>query len=111
MMNLLFSTINWSSVFLAGTMFVTIAYIQPALADDVSLKKNNCMTCHSVDKKLVGPSFRDVARKYAGTSADVLAVSIKKGGAGKWGAIPMPAYPQLSEADAQKLATWILGQK
>jgi cytochrome c len=82
-----------------------------AQADQALATKNNCMACHAVDKKLVGPSYRDVAKKYAGTSADTLASSIRKGGAGKWGQIPMPAQAQLSEADAKKLAIWIMGTK
>ncbi len=82
-----------------------------AQADQALATKNNCMACHAVDKKLVGPSYRDVAKKYAGTSADTLAASIRKGGAGKWGPIPMPAQAQLSEVDAKKLATWILNTK
>ena len=82
-----------------------------AQADQALATKNNCMACHAVDKKLVGPSYRDVAKKYAGTSADALAASIRKGGVGKWGQIPMPAQAQLSEADAKKLASWILSIK
>jgi cytochrome c len=85
-----------------------------AQADQALATKNNCMACHAVDKKLVGPSYRDVAKKYAGVAGDkvsALAVSIKKGGAGKWGSIPMPAQPQLSETDAKKLAAWILETK
>jgi cytochrome c len=85
--------------------------VATAQADQALAAKNNCMACHAVDKKLVGPSYQDVARKYAGTSADALAASIRKGGAGKWGPIPMPAQPQLSEADARKVATWILSTK
>ena len=92
--------------FLLLFSLVDVVYADQALAT-----KNNCMACHAVDKKLVGPAYRDVARKYAGTSADALATSIRKGGAGKWGPIPMPAQPQLSEADAQKLAAWILNTK
>ena len=73
-------------------------------------KKNNCLACHAADKKIVGPAYQDVAKKYAG-QADVeatLAKSIKAGGSGKWGPIPMPAQPQLSDADAKALAAWIL---
>ncbi len=74
-------------------------------------KKNACMACHAVDKKLVGPSYLDVAKKYAGQkdAADALTASIKKGGSGKWGPVPMPAQAALSDADAKTLATWILG--
>jgi cytochrome c len=94
---------------LLPVMFV--AGVATAQADPALATKNNCMACHAVDKKLVGPSYRDVAKKYAGTSADALATSIKKGGAGKWGPIPMPAQPQLSDADAKNLAAWILSTK
>jgi cytochrome c len=74
-------------------------------------KKNNCLACHAVDKKLVGPAYQDVAKKYAG-QADAeatLAKNIKAGGSGKWGPIPMPPQAQLSDADAKALAAWVLG--
>ncbi|MES2186513.1 MAG: c-type cytochrome [Pseudomonadota bacterium] len=74
-------------------------------------QKNNCLACHGVDHKIVGPAYQDIAKRYAG-QADAqakLVASIKAGGAGKWGAIPMPAQAQLADADAQALATWILG--
>ena len=80
----------------------------PAFADEALAKSKNCMACHAVDKKLVGPAYKDVAKKYAGKSADELAKSIKAGGSGKWGAVPMPAQAALSDADAKTLATWIL---
>ena len=71
------------------------------------------MMCHAVDKKLVGPSYKDVANKYRGQSdaADKLAKKIRAGGSGVWGPIPMPPHPQVSEADAKKLATFILNTK
>ena len=74
-------------------------------------KKNNCLACHAVDKKIVGPAYQDVAKKYAG-QADAeatLTKSIKSGGSGKWGPIPMPPQAQLSDADAKALAAWVLG--
>ena len=73
-------------------------------------KNNNCMACHGVDKKIVGPAYKDVAKKYAGQSEAeaALAKSIKAGGSGKWGPIPMPAQAQLSDADAKALAAWVL---
>lgn len=73
--------------------------------------KNACMACHAVDKKLVGPSYQDVAKKYAGDKEVVakLTESIKKGGSGKWGPVPMPAQAQLSDADAKTLASWVAG--
>ena len=81
----------------------------PALADEALAKSKNCMACHAVDKKLVGPAYQDVAKKYAGKSVDELAKSIKAGGSGKWGPVPMPAQAALSDADAKTLAAWILG--
>lgn len=85
----------------------------PAIADEALAKSKNCMACHAVDKKLVGPSYKDVAKKYAGDAkaVDMLASKIIKGGSGVWGAIPMPANTQVSEADSKKLAAWVLSQK
>lgn len=85
----------------------------PALADQALAASKNCMACHAVDKKLVGPSYKDVAAKYANDKAavDKLAVKIQKGGAGVWGPVPMPANAQVSEADAKKLAAWVMSQK
>lgn len=82
----------------------------PAWASKELAQKNACMACHAAEKKLVGPAYQDVAKKYAGEkdAAQVLARSIKAGGSGKWGAVPMPAQPGLSEADATTLAQWIL---
>ena len=79
---------------------------------DLATKKN-CMACHSVDKKLVGPAYKDVAEKYAGQkdAADKLAQKVLKGGTGVWGAIPMPANPQVNEAEAKQLVQWILSLK
>ena len=85
----------------------------PAMADEALAKANNCMACHAVDKKLVGPSYKDVAKKYAGdaSAAAKLATKVMKGGSGVWGAVPMPANPKVSEADAKKLVAWVLSQK
>ena len=80
----------------------------PAFANLELAKKNACMACHAVDKKLVGPAYQDVAKKYAGKSAEELSKSIKAGGSGKWGPVPMPAQTALSDADAKTLAAWIL---
>jgi cytochrome c len=85
----------------------------PALADQALATAKNCMACHAVDKKLVGPSYKEVANKYAGQkdAADKLAVKILKGGSGVWGPVPMPANAQVSEAEAKKLAGWVLTLK
>ncbi len=72
--------------------------------------KNGCLACHSAEAKIVGPAYKDVAAKYK-TQKDAvatLAKSIKAGGAGKWGPVPMPAQAQLSDADATALATWVM---
>lgn len=73
-------------------------------------KNNNCMACHGAERKIVGPAYKDVAKKYAGQpdAEAALAKSIKAGGSGKWGPIPMPAQAQLSDADAKTLAAWVL---
>lgn len=94
-------------------MAAVAAVSAPAMADEALAKSKNCMACHAVDKKLVGPSYKDVAKKYAGDAkaADMLAGKIMKGGSGVWGAIPMPANPQVNDADAKKLAAWIMGLK
>jgi cytochrome c len=85
----------------------------PAMADQALATAKNCMACHAVDKKLVGPSYKDVANKYAGQkdAVDRLAVKIMKGGSGVWGPVPMPANVQVSEAEAKKLASWVLSLK
>ncbi|MDM0044224.1 c-type cytochrome [Variovorax dokdonensis] len=85
----------------------------PALADLELAKSKNCMTCHAVDKKVIGPSFKDVAAKYKDDAGavDKLATKILKGGSGVWGPVPMPANTQVSEADAKKLAAWVLQAK
>jgi cytochrome c len=88
----------------------------PVFADEALATAKNCMACHAVDKKMVGPSYKDVAAKYAGNkdTAAMLAEKIQKGstpGKGNWGAIPMPANPQVNAAEAAKLAAWVLTVK
>lgn len=82
-------------------------------ADEDLYRAKNCMACHRVDRNALGPSFRAVAAKYAETAGveQALALKIREGGAGVWGATPMPAQPQVSEAEALTLARWILAQK
>ncbi len=94
-------------------VLVAAAACMPALADQALATAKNCMACHAAEKKLVGPSYKDVATKYAGQkdAVDKLAVKIIKGGAGVWGAVPMPANTQVSEAESKKLAAWVLSLK
>ena len=85
----------------------------PALADLALATSKNCMACHAVDKKLVGPAYTDVAATYAGQPDAVapLDVKIMKGGSGVWGPVPMPANTQVNEAEAKQLAAWVLSLK
>jgi cytochrome c len=82
----------------------------PAHADLALAMSKNCMSCHAVERKVLGPSFKDIAAKYRDNKAatDLLASKIIKGGAGVWGPVPMPANSQVNEADARKLAAWVL---
>ena len=88
-------------------------YVGSAFADADLFRKSNCMACHAVDKKVFGPSLKDVAAKYAGDSsaAAMLAKKIQVGGVGAWGQLPMPAQSQVSDADAKTLAEYILSLK
>ncbi len=97
----------------ALSVVATFAVTTPAFADLALATSKNCMACHAVDKKLVGPSYKDVAKKYAGDAkaADMLAAKIIKGGSGVWGPVPMPANAQVNEADSKKLAAWVLSLK
>ena len=96
-------------------LFITFASAGTAFAAGPAdlAKEKNCMACHAVDKKLVGPAYKDVAAKYAGQkdATDKLAQKVIKGGAGVWGAVPMPANPQVNEAEAKQLVQWVLSQK
>ncbi|MBU3658210.1 MAG: c-type cytochrome [Rhodocyclaceae bacterium] len=93
----------------AGALFA-----QNAMAADPAklAQTKGCMACHQIDKKVVGPAYKDVAKKYAGQgdAADKLAAKIQKGGVGVWGQVPMPAN-NVTPAEAKELATWVLAQK
>ncbi|MCC7487396.1 MAG: c-type cytochrome [Burkholderiales bacterium] len=81
-----------------------------ARADAALLKKHNCISCHQVDKKILGPSYREVAKKYKGQKdiAAKLAAKVKKGGQGVWGQVPMPPNAAVPDADIQKMVAYIL---
>lgn len=94
------------------TLLVTggIGVMPAAQADEAMLKKYNCTACHAIDKKLVGPAYKDVAKKYKGQkdAAAKLTAKVKKGGSGVWGPIPMPPNPAVPDADLKKMVDDIL---
>lgn len=98
----------------AATAAVAPAKAVLSEADALALaKKNGCLVCHSIDKKVVGPAWKDVAAKYRGDAGAEarLADKIAKGGSGVWGAVAMPSNPRLGEADRQALARFVLSLK
>lgn len=93
-----------AALFLAG----------PALADtegETLMKTKGCVACHAVDKKLVGPAYKDVAKKYTEADVPKLVEKVKKGGVGVWGQVPMPPNAQVADADIEKIVRWILTLK
>ena len=91
---------------------LVVTAVSPAFANADLAAKKNCLACHATDKKLVGPSYKDVAAKYAKdkTAVAMLAEKIQKGGVGTWGQVPMPAN-QVTPDEAKQLATWVLSVK
>jgi cytochrome c len=98
---------------IAVVVAITAFSALPALAQEDLAKKHNCLACHAVDKKLVGPAYKDVANKYRGdkTAEAKLIDKVKKGGVGVWGQIPMPPNSAVPDADVKKLVEWILSLK
>lgn len=91
----------------AGTLMMA----GQASADQALAQKSGCMACHSVDKKVLGPAYKDVAAKYKGQkdAEAKLIDKVKKGGSGVWGPIPMPANsPQVKDEDIKKIVQWVL---
>lgn len=83
----------------------------PALANLALATKHSCTACHAVDKKLVGPGYQEVAKKYTGQkdAEAALIASVRKGSTGKWGQVPMPANTTPSDDEVKTLVKWILG--
>ena len=100
------------AIYVATMIAVGLGVSGQVLADEALAKAKNCMSCHAVDKKLVGPSYKDVAAKYKGDAgaAEALAAKVKAGGKGVWGQIPMPPN-NVTPEEAKKLATWVLTVK
>jgi len=95
----------------AGLLVAAAAVIAfPAQADEARAKKHNCLACHQLDKKSVGPAYKDIAKKYKGQAGmdAKLAEKVKKGGQGVWGPVPMPPNAAVPDADIKKLVEWIL---
>ena len=94
-------------------MVATFAVALPASASEELAKKHACFACHAVDKKLVGPAYKDVAAKYANDkqAEAKLVEKVKKGGTGVWGQVPMPPNAAVPDADIRALVKWILSQK
>jgi cytochrome c len=97
-------------LFVAAGLFASAG---TALASNALAKKYNCLACHAVDKKLIGPAFKDVAAKYKGDAGAEakLTASVKKGAAGAWGQIPMPPNASVPDADVKTLVKWVLSTK
>jgi cytochrome c len=85
----------------------------PALANEELAKKSGCLACHQVDKKVVGPSYKEVAAKYKGDAKAeaMLVTKVKKGGVGTWGQVPMPPNAAVKDDDIKTLVKWILAMK
>jgi cytochrome c len=97
--------------FIALAGFALVAL--PAAANEELAKKNACTACHAVDKKLVGPAFKEVANKYRNDkkAEAMLVEKVKKGGVGVWGQVPMPPNTTVSDADVKTLVKWVLSLK
>jgi cytochrome c len=90
----------------------TILSATNAMASPELARSKNCMACHSVENKLVGPGFKEIAARYNGNNMEEkLTKKVLKGGSGSWGTIPMPANAQLTEIEAQTLVRWVLSLK
>ena len=99
------------AVILAAALAVAASL--PAFANEELAKKHACLACHAVDKKLVGPSYKDIAAKYRGDAGAEarLADKVKKGSQGAWGQVPMPPNAAVPDGDVRALVKWILTQK
>ena len=99
--------------FVLIALLSTGAVSQAAMASADLAKAKNCMACHAVGNKVVGPAFKDVAAKYSGQgdAEDKLTQKVLKGGSGVWGPVPMPANAQVSESEARTLVKWVLSLK
>ena len=95
---------------LAAVLAGAVVAMPAAQADEAMAKKYNCMACHAIDKKVVGPAYKDVAKKFKGqpNAVAMLSEKVKKGSSGTWGPVPMPPNSAVPDADVKKLVQWIL---
>ncbi len=100
-----------SAVRFLAAVALPLAVMMPVQADEALAKAKGCTACHAVDKKMVGPSYAQVAGCYKGKDKDKVIKHIKAGGAGVWGPVPMPAHPQVSDADIAKIVDWVYSLK
>jgi cytochrome c len=98
-----------NSIVLAAAVAAAIMAL-PAQANEELAKKHNCLACHSIDKKSVGPAYKEIAKKYKGQAGieTKLAEKVKKGGQGVWGPVPMPPNAAVPDADIKTLVDWLL---
>ena len=100
-------------IMVPGIVLFLLSTPAAAQSADALIKKHGCVACHTVDKKLVGPAYKDVAKKYAGQKdvEKMLFEKVKKGGSGVWGPVPMPPNAAVPDADIHAMVKWILTQK
>lgn len=99
----------WIGIVAASALLL----VGTAQANEALAKKSGCMNCHAIDKKMVGPGYKDIAVKYKGDKGAEAALSekVKKGSSGAWGMIPMPANAAVSDDDIKTLVKWVLATK
>jgi cytochrome c len=96
-------------VLLAAAALSGLILATPSFADEALAKKHNCLACHTIDKKTVGPAYKDIAAKYKGQNVSAkLQEKVKKGGQGVWGPVPMPPNAAVPDGDIKTLVDWIL---
>jgi len=92
-------------------VLISFGLYQSSWANVDLVRSKNCLACHAVERKLVGPSFRDVASRYSDKDIPHMVAVIQRGGSSRWGAIPMPANATITKEEAEALARWVLEQK
>lgn len=111
---LIFSCSKKETPSVDGTSSETTAVSEPAktnLSGDQIIETLDCSGCHSVNERMIGPSYKEIAEKYSQKDIELLASKIIEGGSGVWGGVPMSPHPQVSKEDAKKMVEYILSQK